>query len=130
LEERKMCFDNVYEMISNGDFENKMEYPKSSSYRDNHVFDENQTVKWNKEKVISENEKLKQRKMDYHNESYRLSNYFHECVVKAIIEDTKLQQDKAEIIFTKAYDDGHSEGYRNVVSEACDLCDFIYEVMK
>lgn len=125
-----LTFGDVEEMLLNGEFKNKIAYPTVVPLKDSYIFDENQSVKWNRKQVETHNSDVKRQKEEYNSEERKAYNLFAESLKAAIAYDTGLSLEKAEIIYTKAYDDGHCDGYRSVIIHASDLCDFVTELMK
>lgn len=89
----------------------------------NHVFDENKSVKWNKEEVVRHNE-------EYQAEVARLNtekNKQREAVVSHIIE--KIQEDvrhnlsakKAKAIWDYAYKSSHAYGFNAIYETLAEL---------
>ncbi len=84
----------------------------------NHVFDENQSVKWNREQAETNN-------LRYHQEVARLNTVknkrrdaIHEEIYKAIQDEVGhgLSRKKAMLLWNYAYERGHSYGIREVKS--------------
>lgn len=94
-----------------------------------HIFDENQTVKWNREKAAAVNE-ARIRAMDENRKEEGLAyNLFRQDVISALQNEYDFSEDQAITIYNRAYESGHSEGYHKVVNEAEDLADFASEIM-
>lgn len=125
-----LTFGDVEEMLRNGEFENKITYPTVAPLKDSYIFDENQSVKWNRKQVETHNADVKRQKEEYNSGERKTYNLFAESLKAAIAYDTGLSLEKAGIIYMKAYDDGYSDGYRSVITHASDLCDFVTELMK
>lgn len=60
---------SMRERIKEGFYANKVEYPKIKRVRDNHVFDADKSVNWNKEEVIRHNKEVDEAVQEYRNES-------------------------------------------------------------
>lgn len=91
----------------NNEYKNKMDYPKNK-YKEGHIFDENQSVKWNKEEVIRHNELIDIKKKEYQAESNRLNSKLWNDVVEALMEDYNFNKAQAEKIWSFAYAEKHS----------------------
>ena len=55
-----MTIDELYNNISVGQYDSSMPYPSGKRYPEDHVFDEEKSVRWNREKVAEENKKRQQ----------------------------------------------------------------------
>lgn len=89
-------------------------------YEDNHVFDENKSVKWNREKVSLENKEIKAT-------NYApLINQFKEDVIAYILSNYEINNNKemAETIYCMAWKSGHSYGLYYVLQEAVEFAEF------
>ena len=111
-------FYEVKELIDSSKYRNKMGYSSIRQYKENHVFDENKSVLWNKQQVEIENKKQKDLRDDYNAEENRLINLFQDDLCGVIISQLKVNREKADLIFNKAWDDEHSGGLSEVVDYA------------
>ena len=125
----KMKYEDIIEKINNGDYDIKNTLNKKQ-YPENYVFDENKSVKWNKEEVVRQNEKIKKAIKS----KFDGQNQFKRDVIQYILEHqllsgSKLNENQAEKIYKKGWEDGHSSGYHNVMIEIEDLIDFIGDIL-
>lgn len=121
--------EDVRTDYNNGEYKNTMEYPNKSKYKEDYIFDENKTVKWNREMVIKENEFIDLYKRTYRDESNRLNNKLYEDAVESLMDEYGFNKKQAEKIWGYAYAEKHS--YMNdVFSFAEELADIIEEVIK
>ena len=114
---------------NNGEYENTMKYPNKSKYKENHIFDEDQTVKWNREEVVRQNELIDLEKKAYSNESNRLNNKLYDDAVNGLMEEYKFNKKQAEKIWNYVYAEKHSH-MNDVFYFAGELADIIEEVIK
>lgn len=103
-----MSINNIKDSWNNGDYKNKMEYPDATKFKETHVFDEEKSVKWNKEKVIYENNLINESKRVYQEESNRLNRKLHDDAVNALIDEYSFNKAQAERIWSFAYSEKHS----------------------
>lgn len=91
----------------------------------NHIFDEDQSVKWNREQVEVNNK-------EYQNEVARLNtakNKARDSVVELILDKIqsevghKLSRKKAQAIWSMAYEEGHSFGFYGIINHLSELID-------
>ncbi len=82
----------------------------------NHVFDENQSVKWNREQVEANNLRYQQEVARLNTEKNKRRDAIHEKIYKAIQDEVGhgLSRKKALLLWNYAYEKGHSCGIREV----------------
>lgn len=95
---------------------------------ENYVFDEDQSVKWNKEQVEINNRKYKEEVARLNTLKNKARDSVHEDIFKNIQREVgqDLSRDKASAIWRYAYDQGHAYG----ISEIKIYLDEIIEVVK
>ena len=133
----KMKYEDIIEKINNGDYDIKNTLNKKQ-YPENYVFDENKSVKWNKEEVVRQNEEIKKAIKS----KFDGQNQFKRDVIQYILEHqllsgSKLNENQAEKIYRKGWEDGHlkriatsiSSGYHSVMIEIEDLINFIGDII-
>ena len=107
-------------------------YPKGDSVRllqDTYIFDENQSVKWNRQRVQEHNERATAIKKDYWNKMDDIDNWFNQQVRESIQNEIHVSEKVADIIFNQAYEDGHANGYHEVVLYAQRYCEFVQQIL-
>lgn len=111
-------------------YENSLEYPKKpEGYRkENYVYDENRSVKWNREHREELEKEYEEKRDRYRKEGYDLELQFKEDMINATKEEFNLNEKQAELIFNRSWEEGHSDGYESVVDEMIRRLVFIAEV--
>ena len=96
---------------------------------DNHIFDENMTVKWNREQVKIHNDKINQLRSDLEKERERLDKLMHEDIVRYIMGTYGFNMQQAKKIESEVYSDKHScmSDYFYSIDETAEL---VSEVVK
>lgn len=125
-----MTFEDILDTMRNPDFFPK--YPKGDSVKllpKDFIFDENQSVKWNRQKVQEHNELAKTIKKDYWNKMNDIDTWFNQQVRESIQNEIHVSEKVASIIFNQAYEDGHANGYHEVVLYAQRYCEFIQSIL-
>lgn len=109
-------------------------------YKENYIFDENKSVKWNKDEVIKRN-KLRDEEIRKCQSIRKLAlcnvenNIIH-CIAVELIErnivktDISTAVEKATKIFNLAWDKGHSNGMYEVCIYIDEIIDFIEDFIK
>lgn len=102
---------------------------KKVLYEYGHVFDEDKSVKWNREKVTDENNGIKDYNKKVTEGIFRGMVGFEEDVKLAISNETGLDLEKASHVYSKAWEDGHSGGKGEVLNETLDLISLIKDIL-
>lgn len=112
---------------NNKEYETKLLYPTSEmfpTFKENHVFDENQSIKWNREKVIEENNKKKEALKIYKESQSTLDRKLTEDIIQAIMEENNISEAKAYIVYNYVYQEYHSN-FSDLFSYIDDVIDLI-----
>lgn len=126
-----MTWDDVKAEIYDPNFLPK--YPRRETIRmlpDDYVFDENQSVKWNRDKVKEHNEIVRKVKEDYNYKLRKVNETFQHWVQQAIQNEIHVSEAVALIIFNRAWEDGHANGYQEVVYYAEQYCEFVEKILQ
>lgn len=120
------------------------DHEKFAMYKEGHVFDEEKSVKWNREEVKRKNKEYKEelkRLIKEHKEEFDLAK---DTVISLIADKLKTilpgadaelihpdnLKKKADLIFANAWEKRHSYGMHEVLTEVEELVDFIDDFMK
>lgn len=124
-----MTFEDILDIMRNPNF--FPNYPDSDSTKLSYDFiiDENQSVKWNRQKVQEHNELAQQTKKIYRDKMNEIDRWFNEQVQEAIQNEIHVSEKVAGIIFNQAYEDGHANGYNEVIHYAERYCEFIQSIL-
>lgn len=119
-----MKFETIIDKINNGKY---FKIKQPNLYEEGHVFDENKSVKWNKEEVIRKNEQLKK---EFNNAEMKREDFQYD-VVKYILNDYKINNNEniANMVYNMAYEFGHSSGYREILNETIDFAIFAENIV-
>ena len=89
-----------------------------------HIFDEDLSVKKNKELVAKHNEEIDKMKEEYSLEVNAIRTRLYEDIISAIMEETDLNRKQAEILYNFSYSRHHSSGEYEVVSCLMEYFEF------
>lgn len=128
LKNEVTSYEDIVRLHKEGVF--TAEYVPVSRYRENHVFDEDKSVKWNKEEAIRQNEANEVTVKEYHKKKDFLYNEMKELFIKVTMSDYNLTHEQARLIYERAWRDGHSEGVSNVAYHLEELADLFVTVME
>lgn len=109
--------------IKNNKYVNTLERPKKPEgyKKDNYVYNENKSVKWNKEHQKELTDKYIKDFNMYHLKSVDLEKQFINDLKFAILNQYNLTLANAELLANIAYEESHSEGLNAIVTTAKDL---------
>lgn len=112
-------------------YDNISKYPSRSKFPEDYVFDEDKSVKWNKEEVKRQNELIQKEKEYYIEKSQKLQEEFeNDCINSICSGYTKINKKQASLIFNYAYRKSHSGGYYNVLSTLEELEELINSILE
>ena len=82
----------------------------------NHIFDEDQSVKWNREQVELNNKKYQSEVARLNTEKNKARDSVYNLIIEKIQYEVghRLSRKKAEAIWNRAYEDGHSFGFYEI----------------
>lgn len=97
----------------------------------NHIFDENQSVKWNRDKVAENNAAYQAEVARLNSAKNKARDAIHEDIYRAIQSEVGhgLTRDGARKLWEYAYDKGHAHGSYAIISYLEDLLVLVYEVL-
>ncbi|MFJ8528380.1 hypothetical protein [Bacillus sp. NPDC094106] len=102
------CIDEISEAYRKDFYQPLQEHPGYKTISKDHVFDENQSVKWNREEVERQNELLKQRKEEWKEEKSRLNAKMQKDCIRVLKEDYNLNDAQADKLYWYIYQREHS----------------------
>lgn len=127
-----MDSNEIRDKILNKEYETDMEYPKESRFSSNHIFDEEQSVRWNREEVERRNAEIENKKDEYRKARGDKFDEFVKDVKDMLIEHYNINENKeiADKIYNKGYEDGHSGGMYEILNIVEDYGDFAEDIIK
>lgn len=119
----------LIQMYDDGVFDVENEAHDIKVPREGHVFDEEKSVKWNREQRERLAENKKQARKDYYRKSNEAESNLWDQVDRLFAQVNRLTKEQVGVIRVKAYADRHSEGFMPVIDEMDDLVDLVKDVM-
>lgn len=106
--------------------------PTFEKVRTDHVFDEDKSVRWNREKAIEINSMYEEEVVELNKRKNAERDRIHDLIYLRIMDDVGhgLTKESAKAIWNKAWEDGHSYGFREVVIHAEQLIDLISSILE
>ena len=97
-----------------------------------HVFDEDKSVKWNREQVEDNNSRYLEEVKRLNTEKNHRRDELHERIYKVIQDEVGygLSRRKAMLLWNRAYEDGHGCGIREIISNLDDLMELAIQLLK
>ena len=122
---------SLNELIENYDqltFVNRQFHVTTEKMKENLIVDVNETLKWNKDYVKENNEKYDEQMKEYKEAQRKKFRQYEEDLVKAFAEEEFLELEEAKIIWDYAYEQSHSNGYREVAYTAYDIAEVVKRI--
>lgn len=110
-----MDFERVLEKVKNNEYECHDDYKVVAKFEGSHIFDENMSVKWNREEVERQNKKIDRARYQHNKNIQNCFKNFQNDLADAIIEEYGFNKQEADKIVAIAYEREHSYGYTDVV---------------
>lgn len=93
-------------------------------YPDGHVFDENKSVKWNADKVKTENQRIRDAKRAVQEKRMQKKQQFLDDIASAVQTEHDFTVNQSKIVAAQAWEEGHSDGLYEVIAQAQIIADF------
>jgi len=97
-----------------------------------YIFDEDQSVKWNREQVELNNKKYQSEVARLNTEKNKARDSIRDLIIEKIQHEVghRLSRKKAEAIWNCAYEYGHSFGFNEIRCRLSDLIDLAITLLK
>lgn len=123
-----MTFDKILKDLRNGRYE--VERPQISKLREDHVFNEDLSVKKNREMVKEHNEKAAKLWREYIANNGIARERLENDIIDAIVTfSEKINIEQAKIIYYYSYREHHSGGYHDIITNLYDLIEFVEKIL-
>lgn len=121
--------DNIQTKLTNGGYETKLPYPtKPEGYHiENYVYDEEKSVRWNREHRLELENKYKEELSAYKESCSNKIDEFKNDLKKVILNTHNFNEDIAEYIIQKTYSKD-IDYMSDILWEAIDLADFAEKI--
>lgn len=98
-------------------------------FKDVYIYDENKSIKWNREYRENLVNNYYNEIDIFHNLCNQKELEFKKDLINALIEEYELTGNQAGNVYTRAWEDGHSDGLIQVVYEAIDYAEFARDIL-
>ena len=125
----------VREKVDMGVYENDWNYPVKE-FSDDHIFDEDKSVKWNRDELIKQTQEHEDYCVSYKDRSRELENMFaydlESAIALTLPDKFELETRKkaAEFIYKHAYIEGHAYGEGEIISQTYVAIDLVSQVLE
>jgi len=103
----------------------------SRKLKDTHIQDENQSVKWNRDYITNFNKEVDDARNKSFQAEHERNNQFQEECMKALTgHPYRFPLATAQRIWSKAYEDGHANGYPSMAEKLDTYAEFASDVIK
>lgn len=126
----RINFDMVYRMARDKVFENKVPHPTRHQLKNDYVFDEEKSIKWNREKVVDFNAEVIKELKIYEAGEKEANIFFKNCLKYAIMNNTGLTLEKASIILEEADTKSEYDTCESIIDYTKDICFLIKKIME
>lgn len=127
MNERVYSIEEIRERFNNGLYSYRVEIQNKVS--ESHVFDEDLSVKQNREMAIAHNNEIEKQKCEYNRRNRELFDCMRNDVIRYIMDTYSFSEKVAEIIESHVYTEKHSFmcDYFGSIDTYCDFVDSILE---
>lgn len=120
-----MNYDRYSEVINN--YEKASDMPtrtKERTYSADHIFDEEQSVKWNREEVIRRNEEINKERDTLQRARYKAIMDAEEDIVNYLSENyPKISKEKVRKLFDKIHSEHYRDHFNCEIQPVIDMCE-------
>ena len=117
-----MNYDEVIEKYEKAS--NMPTRPTEKTYSENHIFDEDKSVKWNREEVARRNEEIKKERAVLQTNRYKALMEAEEAIVDYLHKNYSLiSKSKIEKLFESIYNDFYRDHFDYKIQGVIDMCE-------
>ena len=127
-----MCYDRYEEVINKYEKATDMPTrPKENTYSANHIFDEEQSVKWNREEVIRRNEQIKNDRTSLQTARFKAIRDAEEEIVNYLADSYPLiSKNKVRKLFDKIHSKFYRDYFNCTIEYVIDMCQEYLEIFE
>lgn len=105
------------------------EWNEHPHYHANHIFDEDKSVRWNREEVTRRNNKRQELLRIQQEEEDTIFQKAEDRILEEIKDVYGFSDALCRVIYKKAYEDGHSNGTEEIYTYAMDYASFADDIL-
>lgn len=124
-------FDKLEQKMINDGYKVDIEYPKRPEgyKKEGYVYDENKTVKWNREHQAELAGEYSKKLTEYHKATNNKAAEFREDLKSALSTDYGFNGSQSDIIYNVIWEECHSEGLEYIIHSSKALAEIIKDVI-
>lgn len=97
--------------------------PKERTYSANHIFDEDKSVKWNREEVVRRNEQIKNDRESLQNARFRAIREAEDDIIEYLSDYyPSISKGKVRKLFDKIYSGFYRDYFNHSIEYVIDMC--------
>lgn len=98
--------------------------PTQHSYHENYIFDEEQSVKWNKEEVVRRNAEIREERNTLQTKRYKAINDAEVEIIEYLCKNyPTLNKDIVKKVYNKIYNDSFRDRFEYNIQYVIDECE-------
>lgn len=123
-------YDRYEEVINNYEKASDMPTrPKEKTYSANHIFDEEQSVKWNREEVIRRNEEIKKERDLLQTTRFKAIMEAEDNIVEYLADNyPSISKEKVRKLFDKIHSSFYRDRFNCEIECVIDMCEEYLEL--
>lgn len=124
------CIDRIREISTQMDaLYAERRKNQTKHYPATHVFDENKSVRWNMDEVDRKNREIDEQNRLFNNQISTLEREIDSAILEYIRNEFAFNEKVAQIVFDKAYEEGHANGFEEVLCQANEYGYFVQRIL-
>jgi hypothetical protein len=103
--------------------------PKEHRYSENHIFDEDKSVKWNREEVVRRNEEIRNERNTLQTTRYKAINDAEIEIIKYLCESyPTINENAVKKIYNKTYNESFRDRFNCTIQYVIDECEEFLDI--
>lgn len=103
--------------------------PPAQKFDDGHIFDENQSVRWNREEVKKRNKAIEKEAKEFSKKLQEQQSRISFAIKQYLKDEFAFSNRIASIVFLEAYEAAHSGGHEEVLCKAQEFGSFAKKIL-
>ena len=103
--------------------------PKEHRYSENHIFDEDKSVKWNREEVVRRNEEIRNERNTLQTTRYKSINEAEISIIEYLCESyPTINESVVKKIYNKIYNESFRDRFNCTIQYVIDECEEFLDI--
>lgn len=133
---KEITYEELMAFIKEKNEESNRLYEERKAYLQKHhmlpadtVLDEEKSVRWNREEVLRRNNECREMVSSFAEKFGQCEQEIRKEIITYIQSEYALSETMANVVYSAAYEDGHSAGYEEVISFIADYANFAERII-